>query len=114
MKKLILIITGATILLSSSLYAADPAQYTTFWGKITSVDLAQKKFVVYNRKKKKDLNFVWNEKTKMSDRKLPIKAEQLESGQFLKVTYLQKENQNWAQEVAVRPEPFRKVSTKSN
>lgn len=113
--KQIMLIVASVLALLGPVQAADavPASMPTFWGKITTVDLPQKTVTVYNRKKKKDMSFIWDASTKMTDRKEVIAAQKLEAGQFLKVTYLQKDNKNWAQEIAVRPEPFKKSTAKS-
>jgi hypothetical protein len=83
-----------------------------FWGKITSVDAAHQSLTVFNRKRKETAKFNWNQKTEFTNAKNPMQPQELAVGQFLMVAWEGEGDHRTAQEVAVRPVPFQKKSTK--
>ncbi len=110
MKNRVMLMLGLLCLGWGSTFAAEPKESSLekFYGKIAAVDAGRKSVTVHNKKKQQDINFNWNDQTQVRRQKLPIQASALEVGHYVRVDYIQENNQFQAKEIVVRPAPFKK------
>jgi hypothetical protein len=107
MKKLFVSLFAVTILAAGAFAEKTAGSATRFYGKIVSVDQAQRSLTVHNAKQKADATFRWDDKTGMTSNKKPIPASELKVGQSLIVSYVAQDDVNHAMKITVRT-PFRK------
>jgi hypothetical protein len=107
---------GLAFVYSGVAYSADTKSVgeARFFGKIISVDQAQKNVTVHNNRRKQDAQFSWDDKTGIVDNKTPISSSHLKVGQFLMVSYVMDGDVNKATKITVRPAPFHKREPKES
>lgn len=112
MKNVACILASLICLAIPTLHAADPmsAAAPRFYGKITAIDHGQKSIVVHNKKQQSDARFVWNDQTKLIDKKKAIEPTQLQVGQSLIVSYVTENDLNKAKKITVT-HPFKKKAS---
>src|SRR5688572_18233642 len=85
-----------------ALAATTPSSAERFYGKIVSVDVANKNLTVHNKRQDLDATFHWDTETAMVFNKKDISASELKVGQFLVISYAMDNNKYKAKRISVR------------
>jgi len=73
-----------------------------FYGKITTVNVDKKTVTVYNKKRKTEAGFRWNNETKLIHKKKAFDPQKFKVDQYLIISYVSKDDENLAKRITVR------------
>lgn len=112
MKRSVLALLSIACLISGVASAADKmvgagSSAEKFYGKITSIDHAQKNLTAHNARRQVDADFKWDDQTGLTFNKKPIAPTELKVGQSLMISYISENDLNKATRIMVRT-PFKK------
>jgi len=81
-----------------------------FYGKIIDVNLNKKMVTAYNKKRKQETDFRWNNETKVIHKKKAFDPKKFKVDQYLIISYVTENDVNLAKRITVRV-PYKRRKT---